>query len=144
MSKSFVKYGEKTLELPAGMTLSQAKEQMARFFPELADPEVKTDKNGDDTVYTFSKKAGRKGAGRKSAAGPLATLTTRLRQVRATPIASPAVIAVALQTSDGARVDLEAALDQLESDARAVIAWRSTATALPPAWPARRSRGLLL
>lgn len=138
MSKQFVKYGEKTTELPASMTLAQAKQQMARFFPELADPEVKTEKKGEDTIYTFSKKAGRKGA------DALSTLAQRLTRVRETPVASPAVIAVALQAGDGAGVDLEAALERMQSEAHAVAEWGRAAEALPPAWPAEESRGLLL
>ena len=56
-----VKYGDRTMPLEPGMTLEQAKELMARHFPELADPKVETKKEGDKTVYTFSKKAGHKG-----------------------------------------------------------------------------------
>jgi len=60
--KKFIKYDDKQMEMNDGMSLDQAKQQMARFFPWLAEPEVKTEKKGDKTVYTFSKKAGRKGA----------------------------------------------------------------------------------
>lgn len=144
MSRQFVKYGEKTTELPEGMTLTQVKQQMARFFPELADPEVKTEKKGEDTIHTFSKKAGRKGAGRKSAATPLATLTGRLRKVRETPVAPPALVAVVLQAADDTRVDLETTLDAMQSEARAVREWRETAQQMPPCWPAQNSQGLLL
>ena len=41
MAKHIV-YGDKRLEMPDGMTLEQAKAQMARFFPELAEPNVET------------------------------------------------------------------------------------------------------
>lgn len=61
MEEKFIKYGDKVTPMPAGMTLEQAKHQMARFFPELADPSVETKKDGDKTTYVFSKKAGRKG-----------------------------------------------------------------------------------
>ena len=62
MSK-FIQYGNKTLTMPEGMTLEQAKQLMARHFPELAEnPKVDTKKEGDDTTYIFSKQAGRKGA----------------------------------------------------------------------------------
>lgn len=138
MSKQLVKYGEKTMELPAGMTLAQAKQQMARFFPELADPDVKTEKQGDDTIHTFSKKAGRKGA------DVLTTLSQRLTRVHETPVASPAVIAVALQAGDDAGVDLEAAMEQMVGEARAVQEWLTAAAALTPQWPAQSSQGLLL
>ena len=62
MSK-FIQYGNKTLTMPEGMTLEQAKQLMARHFPELAEnPKVETKKEGDNTTYIFSKQAGRKGA----------------------------------------------------------------------------------
>ena len=62
MSK-FIQYGNKTLTMPEGMTLEQAKQLMARHFPELAEnPKVDTKKEGDDTTNIFSKQAGRKGA----------------------------------------------------------------------------------
>lgn len=59
--KRIIKYGDKEMPIPESMTLEQAKEQMARFFPELADPKVETKKEKNQTVYTLSKKAGTKG-----------------------------------------------------------------------------------
>lgn len=78
-TKRVVSYGDKRFELDAGMTLEQAKEIMARHFPELADPSIETKKEDGTTVYIFSKKAGRKGSGQKVAAGRSAGLrrTTR-------------------------------------------------------------------
>lgn len=60
-SQRTVKYNSQSMPVPDGMTLEQLKQQMARFFPELAEPQVKTETKGDETVYVFSKKAGRKG-----------------------------------------------------------------------------------
>jgi hypothetical protein len=62
MENKKIRYGDRTLELPAGMTLEEAKAQMARFFPELSEPHIETKKDGDTTTYVFSKQAGRKGA----------------------------------------------------------------------------------
>jgi len=58
---NFIKYGDRKLDMGA-LTLEQAKQLMARHFPELADPDIKTEKKGDGTTYTFTKKAGRKGS----------------------------------------------------------------------------------
>jgi PRTRC genetic system protein C len=55
-----IKYGDRELDM-GDLTLEQAKTLMARHFPELADPEIKTEKKSDGTLYTFTKKAGRKG-----------------------------------------------------------------------------------
>jgi len=55
-----IRYGDK--EFPLGeLTLEQAKELMARHFPELANPKVDTKTEGSQTVHTFSKQAGTKG-----------------------------------------------------------------------------------
>jgi PRTRC genetic system protein C len=56
-----IKYGDRELDM-GDLTLEQAKQLMARHFPELADPQVETKelKNGDK-IHTFTKKAGRKG-----------------------------------------------------------------------------------
>ena len=56
-----IRYGDRTMPLEQGMTLEQAKELMARHFPELADPKIETKKDKDNTTYVFSKKAGTKG-----------------------------------------------------------------------------------
>jgi PRTRC genetic system protein C len=56
-----IKYGDRELDM-GDLTLEQAKQLMARHFPELADPQVDKKENKNDTIYTFTKKAGRKGA----------------------------------------------------------------------------------
>lgn len=58
----FVKYGDRTMPIEAGLTLEQVKAVMARHFPELAEPNVETKKDGETTTYVFTKRAGRKGA----------------------------------------------------------------------------------
>jgi PRTRC genetic system protein C len=59
-----VKYGDRTMPM-GDLTLEQTKQLMARHFPELADPQVDKKEVKGDVVYTFSKKAGRKGAARR-------------------------------------------------------------------------------
>jgi PRTRC genetic system protein C len=55
-----IKYGDRELDM-GNLTLEQAKTLMARHFPELADPQVERKETKDGIVYTFTKKAGRKG-----------------------------------------------------------------------------------
>ena len=55
-----IKYGDRELDM-GDLTLEQAKQLMARHFPELADPQVDKKENKNDTIYTFTKKAGKKG-----------------------------------------------------------------------------------
>jgi PRTRC genetic system protein C len=77
-----IRYGDKEFELDPGMTLDQAKALMARHFPELADPEVKTTKENGATVYVFTKRAGHKGA----------TVADRLLRLHDTPVLPQEVI----------------------------------------------------
>lgn len=62
-------YGQKRIPVPDGWTQEQVKAQMARFFPELADPKIESRKDGDKTEWVFSKKAGTKGADNAAAPG---------------------------------------------------------------------------
>lgn len=55
-----IKYGDRELDM-GDLTLEQAKTLMARHFPELADPEVEKKEVKGNVIYTFTKKAGRKG-----------------------------------------------------------------------------------
>ncbi len=90
-----IKYGDREMPLEPGMTLENAKELMARHFPELADPKVETKKEGEKTVYVFSKKAGHKGNGnprrlrrgsRRTKAPAYAAMLRRLCAVTAIPV----------------------------------------------------------
>lgn len=65
----YAQYGDKKMEL-GELSLEKAKEIIARFFPELAEPKVETKKDGDDTIYVFSKQAGRKGSNAQFTPGP--------------------------------------------------------------------------
>lgn len=101
--KKFVKYGDKQFPMD-DVSLEQAKQIMARHFPELADPDVKTEKQGEDTIYVFTKKAGRKGINKNV---PTRDVQRVLGKVKAAPI-PPALIAAALERAAGHDVDLVA------------------------------------
>ena len=81
--KRFAQYGGKKMPMPEGMTLEQLKGQMARFFPELANPKVETQKDGDATVWVFSKQAGTKGADAEASKGTWAIVEIMGRKVLA-------------------------------------------------------------
>ena len=44
------------------MTVEQVKENLADFYGELANATVSETKRGDDTIHTFNKRVGTKGA----------------------------------------------------------------------------------
>ncbi len=126
-----IQYGNQTIDLPAGMTLEEAKAQMARFFPELAEPRIETKKDGDTTTYVFSKQAGRKGA---------QTLAARLLKLECWPVADSAVLA-ALQ---GDCEDPQALIRQLAAEAEAVARAREQLCDVPPDVGAQPAAPILL
>lgn len=102
-----VKYGDRTMDVPAEMTLDQLREVMSRHFPELADPQIDTQRKGDKTVYVFSKKAGRKGGG--DSGSDIGRIVERVRALPPDPALGRAgEIAIALWRGDD--VDAKAAV----------------------------------
>lgn len=57
MSKKLI-FEESSIDLPEGMTMSQAKELAQTLLPGIADAEGHEDASGN---YVFTKRAGRKG-----------------------------------------------------------------------------------
>jgi hypothetical protein len=43
------------------MSVDEVRQVMSSFFPELANADIKTDKQGEDTVIRMSKRVGTKG-----------------------------------------------------------------------------------
>lgn len=102
----YVQYGDKRFDVDSSMTLEQIKAVMARHFPELASPKIDTKKDGEDTVYTFTKQAGRKGA----------RLTNLQKAARRLARIKPAVIVpdVVVRMVEGMPVDQAEALTALQ------------------------------
>lgn len=152
--QKFIEYGGRRIPVPADMTQEQAKGQMARFYPELADPKVESKKDGDKTVWVFSKKAGTKGNGRRWAAKGVAAVAAQLARVKETPVAPDWLVAVAkgeitpailarLEGRGPRRQGLESAISQIYSEGQAVVTLRGALQQLPPAWPKRLGDTLL-
>lgn len=108
-NERYIRYGDKTLPMPAEMTLEQAKAVMARHFPELAEnPKVETKKDGDKTTYVFSKQAGRKGAN----AAPLPTPITALAALKPSAIVFPIHLALLNGESETVNATLDDVLNE--------------------------------
>lgn len=135
--KKWISYGDKKFPMD-GYTLDQAKQIMARHFPELADPDVKTEKSGDDTIYTFTKKAGRKGCALRLLKGAKRTVPTSdiqraLRQVKPAHI-PPALISVALARVDNTHAEFDGhEIEALRAEAAAVDALHDRLRDIAPA-----------
>jgi PRTRC genetic system protein C len=123
-----IRYGDKEFQLDPGMTLEQAKDLMARHFPELADPQVETKSEKGVTVYVLTKRAGRKGAG----------LVDQLLTINETPIlpdeAQPISRAILGDENEVNNMpNLHHLANQLTEDSHKVQGLASALTNLPPA-----------
>ncbi len=133
----FVQYGDKKMPL-GNLTLEQGKQVMARYFPELADPKIETKKDGDKTIYTFSKKAGHKGRRGRQAQKRLLAKLGRLPRVDVVG----AELRVANETKDG-RVYARAA-EQAAAQRREIADVTAALAALGDAPTSRHTSGSVL
>jgi PRTRC genetic system protein C len=62
MSRIFVYDGQEYPDPDPAMTPEDIRRQYANYFPELSNAETKETKRGDDTVFTWAKRVGTKGA----------------------------------------------------------------------------------
>jgi len=127
----FVQYGDRRMPLEGDMTKDQAKDLMQRFFPELGDPAIETKKEGDDTVYVFSKRAGRKGCrggARPARGGHPALRLSKLLRLKPSTLVQPWMLQAAVNPgAPNVRRDAEQAAAELAAEAGRV---RSVVTAL--------------
>ena len=66
MARIFVYDGREFPDPDAKLSVEEVRRQLADFFPELANAETRESRRGEDTVYTFVKRIGTKGARRRS------------------------------------------------------------------------------
>lgn len=124
--KKVIEYGNQRIPVDDGVTLEQAKQQMARFFPELADPKVETKKAGTETTWVFSKKAGTKGV------TDCQRVAAALTKLPAWVAVQPEIIA-AITGQDVAEVDVEELVTDLNKQAALVAEARQTLLDVPAA-----------
>ena len=62
MARIFVYDGREFEDPDPEMTVEQVKENLTNFYGDLANAMVSETKRGDDTIHTFNKRVGTKGA----------------------------------------------------------------------------------
>jgi PRTRC genetic system protein C len=65
MARIFIYDGKEYPDPAPEMPVDEVRQSWTEFFPELANAETKESKRGEDTVYTFAKRVGTKGADKK-------------------------------------------------------------------------------
>ena len=74
MARLFIYDGREFPDPDPKVSVEDVRRQLSEYFPELTNADTREEKRGDDTVYTFSKRIGTKGAsaGRDARAEPAA------------------------------------------------------------------------
>ena len=62
------------------LSVEDVRRQLADYFPELANADTREERRGEDTVYSFSRRIGTKGGGRRKRRPP--HIVSILRRVR--------------------------------------------------------------
>ena len=125
MSRVFVYDGRQIPDPDPRLSVDEVRKRLADFFPELVNSDVQEAKQSEDTVYTFTRRLGTKGRGRRRKASERSVVAILSR----VPEKRLAVFDVArdLITSDGEvsfdlakarEAELALALDEAEAYAR--------------------------
>jgi PRTRC genetic system protein C len=61
MARSFIYDGREFPDPDPKLTVEEVRQQLAQFFPELANAETREEGRGEDRVYTFTRRIGTKG-----------------------------------------------------------------------------------
>ena len=67
MPRLFVYDGRTFPDPDSRLSVEDVRRQLADYFPELANADTREELRGEDTVYSFSRRIGTKGGGRRNA-----------------------------------------------------------------------------
>jgi PRTRC genetic system protein C len=81
MPRLFVYDGRTFPDPDSRLSVEDVRRQLADYFPELANADTREELRGEDTVYSFSRRIGTKGGGRRKRRPP--DVVAILRRVRA-------------------------------------------------------------
>lgn len=65
MARLFIYDGREFPDPDEALSVDEVRKQMSEFFPELTNADVREEKRGEDTAYTFTRRIGTKGARRR-------------------------------------------------------------------------------
>jgi PRTRC genetic system protein C len=127
MARIFVHDGREFPDPDPGATPEQVRAQLAEFFPELANAEVRQEKRGEDDVFTLQRRIGTKGHRRRTP-----SVVAVLRRVPAKELCVFALAAELLDEHGELDVDRAAArqpeINLAAAEAEAVAAFTRQAT----------------
>jgi PRTRC genetic system protein C len=96
MARLFIYDGREFPDPDPNVSVEDVRRQLSEYFPELTNADTREEKRGDDTVYTFSKRIGTKGAAAGARAKPATAPASRSSERAGAP-ASPALVARVLR-----------------------------------------------
>ena len=123
MPRVFVYDGRTFPDPDPGLSVEDARRQLADYFPELANADTREERRGEDTIYTFSRRIGTKGGGRRRRRPPDIPSILRAvpsRELRVFELASELLLPDGtLDVDEAARRQTEIALAEAEAEAYA-------------------------
>ena len=132
MSRLFVYDGRTFPDPDARLSVEDVRRQLADYFPELANADTREERRGEDTVYSFSRRIGTKGGGRRKRRPPdiaAILLSVRARDLRVFELAAELLLEDGSLDVDAAgRRQPEMRLAEAETDAYARATQRAVAS----------------
>jgi PRTRC genetic system protein C len=125
MARQFVYDGRTFPDPDSSLSVEDVRRQLADYFPESANADTREERRGDDTLYTFSRRIGTKGVGRRNRRPlDLAAILSRVpaRELRVFELAAELVASDGTLDVDAAaqrQPELGLAEAEVESYARA-------------------------
>jgi PRTRC genetic system protein C len=123
MARQFVYDGRTFPDPDPSLSVEDVRRQLADYFPEMANADTREERRGDETLYTFSRRIGTKGVGRRSRRPfDLAIILSRVlaRELRVFELAAELVAADGtLDVDAAAQREPELGLAEAEAEAYA-------------------------
>ena len=123
MARLFLYDGRTFPDPDPRLSVEDVRHQLSDFFPELANADTREERRGDDTLYTFARRIGTKGGGRRRHRPPdIVAILRRVpgRELRVFELASALLLPDGTLDVDAAgRREPELALAQAEAEAYA-------------------------
>jgi PRTRC genetic system protein C len=131
MPRLFIYDGRTFPDPDTRLTVEEVRRQLADYFPELANADTREERRGEDTLFTFSRRIGTKGAIRRRRRPDVVAVLRRVpsRELRVFELVAELLLADGtLDVDEAGRRQPELALAKAEAETYARATQRVTAS----------------
>jgi PRTRC genetic system protein C len=131
MPRLFIYDGRTFPDPDTRLTVEEVRRQLADYFPELANADTREERRGEDTLFTFSRRIGTKGAIRRRRRRDVVAVLRRVpsRELRVFELVADLLLADGtLDVDEAGRRQPELALAEAEAEAYARATQRVAAS----------------